>query len=89
MNTAIWLILGAAVLCGIVILFKVFGTPIRLALKLALNTLLGFAELIVLNFLGSLVGIGIGINLANALITAILGIPGVIFLFLIKVLFGG
>ena len=89
MNAAIWLILGAAVLCGVVILLKIFGTPIRLALKLALNTLLGFAELVVLNFLGSLVGIGIGINLVNALVAAVLGIPGVFLLFLVKWLFGG
>ena len=70
-------------------LLKIFGTPIRLALKLALNTLLGFAELVVLNFLGSLVGIGIGINLVNALVAAVLGIPGVFLLFLVKWLFGG
>ncbi len=89
MNAAIWLILGAAVLCGVVMLLKIFGTPIRLALKLALNTLLGFAELVVLNFLGSLVGIGIGINLVNALVAAVLGIPGVFLLFLVKWLFGG
>ncbi len=89
MNAAIWLILGAAVLCGVVMLLKIFGTPIRLALKLALNTLLGFAELVVLNFLGSLVGIGIGINLVNALVVAVLGIPGVFLLFLVKWLFGG
>ena len=89
MNTAIWIIIGAAILCGVVILLKVFSTPLRLAAKLALNTLLGFAELIIVNFLGTWVGVAIGVNLVNAVVAGILGIPGVVLLLLTKWLFGG
>jgi len=89
MNTAIWIILIVAGLCGVVILLRVFSAPLRLAVKLACNTLLGFAELIVLDFLGSWVGFSLGINLMNAIIAGVLGIPGVLLLILTRWLFGG
>ena len=49
------------------------------------STLVGYALLFVVNFFGDPVGIHIEINLLNAIITGILGIPGVILLVLYQV----
>ena len=38
--------------------------------------LLGFLILILINYLGSYIGISIGINWINALVVGILGLPG-------------
>ena len=57
------------ILCGLVvllILYKVFTAPMRFLLKLALNTLLGFIALILLNTLGAGIGVALGVNWVNA-----------------------
>lgn len=78
------------VVVGILLLtlvFKILKTPLRWALKLLFNTLIGFAALIVLNFFGDYVGISLGVNWVNAVVTGVLGVPGVILLLLIKYIF--
>ena len=68
----------------LIIVIRVFFTPLRWLLKLAINTGLGYLGLFVLNWLGSMAGFTIGINLFNAVITGLFGVPGVIFLCLAK-----
>lgn len=77
------LMAGAAIslLC---LLFKLLKKPLKWAVKLILNALIGYVGLFVLNFLGGFVGISLGINALNAVITGVLGLPGVILLLLIK-----
>ena len=53
-------------------LIRVFQTPLRLALKLLANTLLGFWPLWVVNLTAGVTGITLGLNLLNALV---IGIP--------------
>ena len=75
------------ILCGLVvllILYKVFTAPMRFLLKLALNTLLGFIALILLNTLGAGIGVALGVNWVNAVTIALLGVPGLALLLLIK-----
>ena len=69
------------------LLFKLFRTPLRWAMKLALNAAVGFVALFVLNFLGGFVGLSLGVNWLNAIVTGVLGVPGVVLLLLIKYLF--
>ncbi len=78
------LIIAVAVILGIV-LIRLLGKPIKKILKLLLNAVFGYALLFVVNFLGDPVGIHIEMNLLNAIITGILGIPGVILLVLYQV----
>ena len=68
------------------LLFKILKTPIKLAAKIALHAVLGYAALFVLNFVGSWVGIGLGLNWVNAIIVGVLGVPGVILLLLLQYL---
>ena len=76
-------------LCAFVVLgvIQLFSAPLRLALKVLLNTLLGFASLFLLNLTSGLTGLTLGLNLFNALTIGVLGIPGLALLVLLKLVF--
>ena len=65
-------------------LIRIFRAPLRLAIRLLGNTLAGFLSLWVLNLTASLTGITLGLNLLNALIIGILGLPGLVLLLLVQ-----
>ncbi|MEA4941085.1 hypothetical protein SDC9_120315 [bioreactor metagenome] len=65
-------------------LLRIFKTPLRLALKLLVNTLLGFLALYLAGLTAPLTGITLGLNLWNALIVGILGLPGFVLLLLVQ-----
>lgn len=69
---------------GIFIIGKVFIVPIKIVFKLILNSILGVILLYVINIIGEIWEFHIGINLVTALITGLLGIPGVILLMVLK-----
>ena len=73
----------AAILAGffLVALLRVFSSPFRLALKLLLNTLLGFLALWAVRLTA---GIALGLNLWNALVIGVLGLPGFVLLLLVQ-----
>ena len=60
----------------LIALLRVFSAPLRLALKLLGNTLLGFGALWAVQATAGVTGITLGLNLWNALIVGILGLPG-------------
>ena len=66
----------------IISLIRVFRAPLRIALKVLVNTLLGFLALWAVNLTTGVTGIVLGLNVLNALIIGILGLPGFIFLLL-------
>ena len=68
-------------------LLKLFAAPLKLTGKLLVNTLLGFALLGLLNVLGMLARLSLGLNLFNALVIAILGVPGLALLILLRLVF--
>lgn len=78
---------------GILILFvvgavlRLFKTPLKLAMQVLLNTLLGFGALFLLNLTQAVTGISLGVNLLNALVIGILGVPGLGLLLLVQWLF--
>ena len=76
--------LGAVVLLGVI---RLFAAPLKLALKVLLNTLLGFGALFQLNLLRGVTALYLGLNLFNALTIGILGLPGLILLVLLKLVF--
>jgi len=71
----------------LLLLLKLLRKPIKWALKLLLHALFGFVALFIFNFFGSIVGITLGLNWVNAIVTGVLGIPGVILLLLLTYLF--
>ena len=50
--------------------------PIQYLTRLCLRTLCSLAALAALSPLGPLIGVGLGVNLANALVMGLLGVPG-------------
>ena len=83
---SILLMLAAAVL-SLVILFKILAAPIRLVFKLLLNAVCGFALLIVVNIISGFFDFSIEINFINVLVAGCFGIPGALLLVLLKILF--
>lgn len=70
---------------GIFIVGKIFIIPIKMILKLIVNSILGIVLIYVINIIGAIWQFHIGINVATALIVGILGIPGAILLILFKI----
>lgn len=71
-------------LIALVILFKLFAWPFKMLIKLVVNGILGAVFLLLFNFIGQIFGLHIAINAATALIAGFFGIPGVIFLIVLK-----
>lgn len=73
---------GLAAAFLLLALIRVFQAPLRLALKLLVNTLLGFLALWAVNLTAAFTGIALGFNLWNALVIGVLGLPGFLLLLL-------
>jgi len=84
METMQQIIVAIIVVALIFIFFKLFKAPLRLIFKLIINTIGGFITLVIINFLGSFIGISIGVNWLNAVIVGIFGLPGVGLLLILK-----
>lgn len=76
----------AAILAGffLIALLRVFSAPLKLALKLLANTALGFLALWAVGLTSGVTGIALGLNLWNALVIGILGLPGFALLLLVQ-----
>ena len=66
----------------LITLLRIFRTPLRLALKLLMNTALGFLALWAVNATAAVTGVALGLNLLNALTVGVLGLPGFVLLLL-------
>lgn len=75
---------------GLVLLFlavacaALLRKPLKMVLRVALNSALGFGALWLLNATAAVTGISLGLNLFNALTIGVLGVPGLGLLLLVK-----
>jgi inhibitor of the pro-sigma K processing machinery len=79
-----------AYILGIILLFllgRLLVIPLKAVLKLVLNAVIGGIVLIVINFIGELFRYHIALNIISALIVGLLGIPGVLLLVVLKLIF--
>lgn len=67
-----WLVGGGLILTVLILLRK----PLRWLLRLSGRMLAGLAGLAVFSHIGGLLGVTLGVNLVNALVMALLGVPG-------------
>ena len=81
------IVLYVAIGIAVQIVMRIFTLPVKWIFKLLLNTVLGFAGLFLVNWLGSYIGISLGINVVNAVVVGTFGIPGLILLLLLRWLF--
>lgn len=81
---------SAYVLAGILILVlcRIFFRPLKTALWLGFNSLLGGLGLYIFNWIFAPTGFFIGINIVTAAIAGLLGLPGVLLLILVKWIVG-
>ena len=79
--------LGVFVLFLFVVVVRVFHTPLKLLLRVFFNTLLGFGALAILNLTSAVTGVALGMNVLNALVIGVLGVPGLGLLLLMQWLF--
>ena len=76
-----------AYLFGLVLLYilaRLLLIPLRLAIRLLINGVIGGLLLWLVNLLGMFVGVYLPINPITALVAGFLGIPGVILLLVLK-----
>lgn len=80
--------LAVVILFLLVAAVRLFSAPLKLALRVVVNAILGFAAMWLLNLTTAVTGLSLGLNLINALIIGILGIPGFVLLLLVKWVLG-
>ena len=66
----------------LIALIRIFSAPLRLAVRLLGNTLLGFVALWAVNMTAGITGLALGLNVWNALVIGVLGLPGFLLLLL-------
>ena len=75
---------------GLVLLFlavacaTLLRKPLKMVLRVVLNSALGFGALWLLNATAAVTGLSLGLNLFNALTIGVLGVPGLGLLLLVK-----
>ena len=72
---------------GLILLY-IFGwillIPLKWFVRLVFNSIIGGIILFALNLIGGIWGIGLAINPFSAAVVGVLGIPGILLLFLFK-----
>lgn len=71
----------------VLLVAKLLAKPLKVIFKLLINTLFGGIALILINTIGGMWGFGIGVNVITAAVTGILGIPGIVLLYVLKFFF--
>lgn len=74
---------AAAILLGLTGL-ALFYKPIGFLCKLLCRSTVGFVVLLIFNQFGKLIGITLGVNLLNAVVLGLLGIPGLGLLLMLR-----
>lgn len=87
MGTLSLLVSFAIGLAGVWLVCKLLMLPIKLMWKLVVNGIAGALLLLVVNFVGGLIGLSVPITPFSALLTGVLGIPGVIVLLIFQFVF--
>ena len=73
----------------IIILFivgRIFIVPLKKILKLSINSILGGVLIYVINIIGAAFGFHIGLNIGTSIFVGILGVPGAVFLIILKLM---
>ncbi len=76
--------LGLVLLFLVVACVRLFSAPLKVALRVLINSVLGFGALWLLNLTGGVTGIALGLNIFNSLTVGILGVPGLFLLLLLQ-----
>ena len=72
---------------GIILFGKILILPIKIVVKLIVNSILGGLIILLINWIGVAFNLHIGLNIFTSIFVGILGIPGAILLTILKLLF--
>ncbi len=78
-------IIYLACLIVLFIVGKIFYIPLKHIIKLLINSVLGAGLIYIVNIVGASFNFHIGLNWVTAIFTGLLGVPGVVFLILLKI----
>jgi len=67
---------------------RLFIIPIKIIVKLLINSILGGFLIFLINLIGAYFNFHIGINLITSIFVGVLGIPGVIIIVIIRLILG-
>ena len=73
----------AGVVVLIFLIGKIFLWPLKMILKLVLNSLAGGLVILLINAVGAAFGLMIPLNFLNAVIVGVLGLPGAVLLLIL------
>lgn len=76
----------AVIVLAMLVLLRIITAPVRLAVKLLINTACGWALLLLFDLFAGLTGFSIAVNLISAAIVGFLGLPGFGFLLILRYL---
>lgn len=79
-KAAVGLVIAFLAVAGL----RFLSTPLKLLLRLGLNSALGFGALWLLQYTSAFSGITLGLNLFNVLTVGVLGLPGLGMLVLLQ-----
>jgi len=83
--------MAALFVAGFVVLYILMWTfikPVKLMLKVLLNSVIGTLLLVLFNTIGSVWAFSVPVNIYTALTCGILGVPGFILILLVKWIYG-
>jgi len=81
-------LIAAAIFFAVALVLVItFFKSLKGVFALILNTAAGWAGLYIFNFLSAYIGFSIGINIASAAIVGVLGVPGLILLIILKLIY--
>lgn len=78
------IVAAIAIAVLVVLAIYIFTKPLRFLIKVAINTAVGFAALLLINRFGADFGIALDVSWFNAVVTGILGLPGVAVLIVLR-----
>lgn len=67
--------------------FRIFWRPLRSFLAMVIHAILGGLGLYICNFLLAGLGLSLGINIVTASVCGLFGIPGLVLLVILKMMF--
>lgn len=73
MDTGLKIALGVVL---VLVALAVFRRPLKALFRLLGRTAAGLAGLFAFSHIGGLIGVSLGVNLLNALVVGLLGVPG-------------
>ncbi len=72
----------------LLVLCRIFYKPLKGVFIMAFHSILGGAGLYICNAILGAVGFGVGVNIVTAAVCGLLGLPGLLLLLLLKLVFG-